>query len=242
MVIPEINTNFNNTVDALQVAGSGTFANGLTIATTSGSVGIGGTPTVKLSVISDNTDADAGQIRVEGLTNGAKKINVGIHTTNNYGFIQAINAGTGYYPLALNPNGGNVGVGYDSPNVKLSVAGSVYQGTNTANALYEVFCNGNLYTGGLSPTILTVSGNTTMARTATGYRCTTTLTLTLPAASGLNNIYYVIANTGATITVQRSGTDTILDKTGTSVTSVTILPGTRSMFYVGGGTETFQIF
>jgi len=52
----------------------------------------------------------------------------------------------------------------------------------------------------------------------------------------------VVANTGATVTVQRSGADTILDKTGTSQTSVTVAAGTRSMFYCGGGSITYQIF
>lgn len=112
----------------------------------------------------------------------------------------------------------------------------------TDNALFELNVNGNTYTGGLSPTILTVSTNTTMARTATGYYVTATATLTLPGAASINNWYIVIAGAGATVTVQRSGTDTILDKTGASVTSVTVAANTRSMFYVGGGTITFQIF
>ena len=137
---------------------------------------------------------------------------------------------------------GFVGIGYTAPASSLSVAGSALINTNTANALYELFVNGNTYTGGLSPTNSTVAINTAMARTQTGYVCTATLTLTLPAVSGLNNIYFVVANTGATVTVQRAGTDTILDKTGASVTSVTVAAGTRSMFYCGGGSITYQIF
>lgn len=111
----------------------------------------------------------------------------------------------------------------------------------TDNALYELNNNGNLYTGGLSPVILTISGNTTMARTATGYYCTATLTLTLPSASGLNNVYWVIAGPGVTVTVNRAGSDDILNLAGVSVTSITILPNQRAMFYVGGGTRTFLI-
>lgn len=111
----------------------------------------------------------------------------------------------------------------------------------TDNALFELNVNGNTYTGGLSPTILTVSGNTTMARTATGYYCTATLTLTLPSASSLNNVYWVIAASGVTVTVNRAGTDDILNLAGTSVTSITITSNQRAMFYVGGGTRTFLI-
>lgn len=112
----------------------------------------------------------------------------------------------------------------------------------TDNALFELNVNGNTYTGGLSPTILTVGTNTTMARTATGYYCTATLTLTLPSAASLNNVYWVIAGPGATITVNRAGTDDILNLAGASVTSITISPNQRAMFYVGGGTRTFLIF
>lgn len=137
---------------------------------------------------------------------------------------------------------GFVGIGYTAPAAKLSVSGSVLINTNTANALYELFVAGNLYTGGISPVISTFSTNTAMTRTQTGYVCTATLTLTLPAVSGLNNFYIVVANTGATVTVQRAGSDTILDKLGVSQTSVIVAAGTRSMFYVGGGSITYQIF
>jgi hypothetical protein len=111
----------------------------------------------------------------------------------------------------------------------------------TDNALFELNNNGNFYTGGLSPTILTVSSNTTMARTVTGYYCTATLTLTLPSAASLNNVYWVIAGSGVTVTVNRAGSDDILNLAGTSVTSITISPNQRAMFYVGGGTRTFLI-
>jgi hypothetical protein len=111
----------------------------------------------------------------------------------------------------------------------------------TDNALFELNNNGNFYTGGLSPTILTVSSNTTMARTATGYYCTATLTLTLPSAASLNNVYWVIAGSGVTVTVNRAGSDDILNLAGASVTSITISPNQRAMFYVGGGTRTFLI-
>lgn len=111
----------------------------------------------------------------------------------------------------------------------------------TDNSLFELNVNGNTYTGGLSPTILTVGTNTTMARTATGYYCTATLTLTLPSAASINNVYWVIAASGVTVTVNRAGTDDILNLAGTSVTSITITSNQRAMFYVGGGTRTFLI-
>jgi hypothetical protein len=111
----------------------------------------------------------------------------------------------------------------------------------TDNALFELNNNGNFYTGGLSPTILTVNTNTTMARTVTGYYVTSTATLTLPSAASLNNVYWIIAASGVTVTVNRAGSDDILNLAGTSVTSITITSNQRAMFYVGGGTRTFLI-
>ena len=146
--------------------------------------------------------------------------------------------------LALQQTGGFVRIGDTAvPAVMLSVLGSVYQGNNVANSNYEMFCNGNLYSGGFAFTITTVAVNTIMVRTNCAYVCTATLTLTLPAVSGLNNQFYVIARTGATVTVQRAGSDTITNKVGTTgLTSVTVASGTSSMFYLGGGSETIQIF
>lgn len=141
-------------------------------------------------------------------------------TTNGTAYLQK---------FVMNPNGFSIFA--DRLNVNNA----------TDNALFELNVNGNTYTGGLSPTILTVSGNTTMARTATGYYCTATLTLTLPSAASINNVYWVIAASGVTVTVNRAGTDDILNLAGTSVTSITITSNQRAMFYVGGGTRTFLI-
>ena len=111
----------------------------------------------------------------------------------------------------------------------------------TDNALFELNVNGNTYTGGLSPTILTVGTNTTMARTATGYYCTASLTLTLPSAASINNVYWIIAASGVTVTVNRAGSDDILNLAGASVTTISVTSNQRAMFYVGGGTRTFLI-
>ena len=142
--------------------------------------------------------------------------------------------------VASNPSGvvteiGIRNAGYGAINKRWNVNGA------TDNALFELNNNGNLYTGGLSPTILTVAVNTTMARTVTGYYCTASLTLTLPSAASLNNIYWIIAASGVTVTVNRAGSDDILNLAGASVTTISITSNQRAMFYVGGGTRTFLI-
>jgi hypothetical protein len=207
-----------------------------------GNVSIGGTnPTNKFDVIGNVRIGDTGSSASALITfsNNINGFSYGFNGTTNQRFVWNNGSVTEIMSLL---GTGFLGIGYTVPSTMLSVSGNVLIGTNTANALYELFVNGNTYTGGLSPTNSTVAVNTAMTRTQTGYVCTATLTLTLPTVSGLNNIFYVIANTGATVTVQRAGTDTILDKLGVSQTSVIVAAGTRSMFYCGGGSITYQIF
>lgn len=59
----------------------------------------------------DNANNDTGQLLIKGVTNTNKTLSIGFHTTSDYGFINAFQAGAGYKPLRLNPDGGNVGVG-----------------------------------------------------------------------------------------------------------------------------------
>lgn len=181
-----------------------------------------------LLIISANGSLNSGFVdgaQIRFYQNGA----VGTRVPTNIDFQQQ-NATAQFTRLSLNISG------YSTFFDRLNVNNA------TDNSLFELNVNGNTYTGGLSPTILTVSGNTTMARTVTGYYGTATLTLTLPSAASLNNVYWVIAGPGATITVNRAGTDDILNLAGASVTSITISPNQRAMFYVGGGTRTFLIF
>jgi hypothetical protein len=97
----------------------------------SGNVGIGTTgPGSKFVVQADDTSSylDAKQIVIQGNSNPNQQLELGYKTSGNYGVIQAVQQGTGYKPLALQPLGGNVGIGTASPGHLLQVSGAYCDG------------------------------------------------------------------------------------------------------------------
>ncbi len=88
------------------------------IAGNSGFVGIGTTsPSNILTVQANDTfNQDAsGQLVLRGASNTAKCTRIGFDTTNNYGYVQSIEAGVSTRPFVLQPFGGNVGIGTTNP-------------------------------------------------------------------------------------------------------------------------------
>ena len=110
-----------------------------------GNVGIGVTsPSQKLQVDGGATGFNQGIPATSGTTqNGMLRLtsgssvygetfDFGMNVAPTYAWIQATNKGSLAinYNLALNPNGGNVGIGTAGPSKKLEVAGSYKLGTN----------------------------------------------------------------------------------------------------------------
>lgn len=93
-------------------------------------VGIGtASPGFKTSIAQDLTmhpgDILAGQLAIHGNTNPTKRLLIGYDTNGNgFGFIEAGNHGVVWTNLALQPIGGNVGIGTTNPSQKLDVNGS----------------------------------------------------------------------------------------------------------------------
>ncbi|MEM4598471.1 MAG: hypothetical protein QW400_02170 [Candidatus Diapherotrites archaeon] len=93
-----------------------------------GNVGIGtSTPGTKLHIQADGIwqDSSSGVFRISGSTNPNYRLHMGYDTTNNFGWINAVEAGVAGRNLILNPSGGNVGIGLITPSQKLTVAGSI---------------------------------------------------------------------------------------------------------------------
>ena len=107
--------------------------------TAGGNVGIGTTaPGDPLHVAAD-ASTDNGQLFLTGATNPLKRLRLGYNTTGNYGVVQAVTFGSSFDPLALNPSGGNVGIGTTAPSRKLVVDGTglLINGNNAAGTEYE---------------------------------------------------------------------------------------------------------
>jgi hypothetical protein len=96
--------------------------------TTTGNVGIGTAgPTRTLDVASLVTHSVSGltsQLALRGTANSTNKLNIGYDTTSSYGFIEAVNESIAWQNLALQPSGGNVGIGTTNPSGPLEVSGS----------------------------------------------------------------------------------------------------------------------
>jgi hypothetical protein len=91
----------------------------------SGRLGLGTSSPVNLLHVQGDATFEVnsgGQFAIRGSTNTSNRFNFGFETTNNYAWLQAVTSGTAFRPIALNPSGGNVGIGTTSPGAKLQIS------------------------------------------------------------------------------------------------------------------------
>jgi hypothetical protein len=117
----------------------------------SGNVGIRTTdPNYSLQISQDNTgsypgDTTSGQFVISGATDSTKRFGFQLDTTRNFGHIQVVKAGTTAYPLILNGQGGNIGIGTTSPSELLTINGNIRLGPAAdSNADYFIKSSGQL--------------------------------------------------------------------------------------------------
>jgi hypothetical protein len=129
--------------------------------TASGNVGIGTTsPNLKLSVLGSNGAPNSsgttqnGVLRLSGGTGIYNVLDFGINETNDYSWIQSTRANNlaVYDKLALNPLGGNVGIGTTAPTERLHVNGNIRTANLTSGTTSSGFKIGQITSGG--PTVI----------------------------------------------------------------------------------------
>ena len=118
---------YDNTSYLPLTGGTLTGALNGTSAVFSSSVSINTTNTVstlEIGAVESDGTGSANAFRIQSKTGASnQQLLIGINQTATYSFLQSSQASVGYKPLALNPNGGNVGIGTSSPGQKLSIAG-----------------------------------------------------------------------------------------------------------------------
>ncbi|MDE2019289.1 MAG: hypothetical protein KGJ13_02995, partial [Patescibacteria group bacterium] len=139
----------------LAVAAPTGATNGYAAIFTGGNVGIGTTTPSELLTLNAKSGATAQILGMNndfgGTTGSGYFLSTGAASGNTYTALQALNAGgTAGGMLALNPSGGNVGIGTSSPASLLTVG---------ANGGFQVNGTGNATTTALSITGLGSSGN-----------------------------------------------------------------------------------
>ncbi len=113
------------------VLGSINGINNCTAANSCDSVNVGIGTTTPQAPLHLQRDGNVGanwqnaQLRISGATDPNMQLNLGYDTTNNRGVIQAGHANVIFKDLLLNPSGGNIGIGTNSPQRTLSVAGGI---------------------------------------------------------------------------------------------------------------------
>ena len=99
-----------------------------------GNVGIGtSSPSQRLTVVADGLGSNSNaQIYIRGGTDQNKCLMMGYDTSNNYGYVSALEHGVAWRHLCLQHSGtGNVGIGTTAPTSTLQVNGSLSKSSGT---------------------------------------------------------------------------------------------------------------
>jgi|GEM_PF-5580843 len=120
---------------------------------TSGNVGIGTTtPGARLHIAADNAGSGAEQLVISGGTDSVnKRLRIGYDTTSNFGVFQALGPGPAFDDIAINPYGGDVGIGTSSPASRLHIEGgnsasgglTISSSAGSATNRYAIYPFGN---------------------------------------------------------------------------------------------------
>jgi hypothetical protein len=160
---------------------------------------------------------DGGQLIIAGRTTPSIKMQIGMNTTGQYGFIQPVQSGVAFRNLSLVPINGSLGIGTTTPTFRFTIASS----TGGVN-MFSIGNGGEIITGGTVPTTSscgtnTIGGNNTAGTVNISAGAPTSCTVTFSGSAktrpysvvvtGRNNVtYYVSATSTTAFTVTGSAT------------------------------------
>jgi len=222
----------------------------------SGNVGIGTTnPSFgKLQITTDSQD----ELVLTTATNANQQLVLGYNLSGNYGRIQSVNQGTSYTNLALQKDGGYVGIGTSTPEGPLHVYGSIgsgyigmvitnYAGGAGATAGIDFGADGSTAYNGAGNgqiTVVNTGGTPTGEKSemnfkiwngsslVTGIKISDAGKVTFPTATSMANG----VSSATAITVNTSTFTTVASVTITTTGKSVLIVGTGDMNPVGGPT------
>ncbi|MCL5095256.1 MAG: tail fiber domain-containing protein [Patescibacteria group bacterium] len=132
----------------LRVSNAGSLDTNAIVIKSTGNVGIGTTAPAALLHLSKNVDIASTyqntQLRISGTSHPLKALFIGYDDTADFGEIQTFDAGTAAKNLALNPWGGNVGIGTTGPGYKLDVVGNSKFSTSVQTPYLNMATDGSI--------------------------------------------------------------------------------------------------
>ncbi|HVX93251.1 MAG TPA: tail fiber domain-containing protein [Candidatus Dojkabacteria bacterium] len=148
----DFNISTNGTINTFNLPDASNIARGLVNTTNqvfSGQKTLTNPLLLAAVIQGDSSITDSKQLLIRGTTDSNQQLEIGYNTVGDYASIQAIRQSSNFKTIALNPLGGNVGIGNTNPQTKLHIGSTVVGDGSSLIKLEDVnsLCNINANTG-----------------------------------------------------------------------------------------------